>query len=498
VGEGPGRINASLVRSVVRAVARRLRGEVQDAAGRGVVVARDARHGSASFADAAVDVLSAHGLDVHLFDEPVPTPLAAFAVRELGAAAGIVVTASHNPPADNGLKVIWEDGAQVSPPVEAGILAEMATGGEPPGSDRGHVHHLGGSTGSHPTVEAYVRFARSLVPGAPVVSLRVAHTPLHGVGGDLLERVLAAVGHRDVHAVASQRLPDPDFPTVTYPNPEEAGALDALLGVCAEVGAEVGLATDPDADRLAVCLRSPAGWRTLTGDEVGALLLHHLLGLTRAIDKRLVATTVVSSRLPAKMCLDAGVRFHVTPTGFKWLCRPGIEHPDHHQVLLYEEALGYAVGHGVRDKDGITAAVVVLDLLAALRSDGRTADDLLDHLALRHGAHVSQNGSLRLDEATADGGGATERERLVLSPPTLLAGTRVSVVDHPVEGVVRMLLEDDTRILVRPSGTEPKLKYYCEAIEPVAGLDGVAAAREAARSRLRSVVDSLTPLLTER
>jgi len=384
LGPGPNRMNVLQAQQVAVGVAAHLRATEPDAAARGVVVGRDARHGSAAISEEVVRVLVAHGLPVHRFDEPVPTPLAVAAVRQVGAAAGLVVTASHNPATDNGIKVVWADGAQIVPPVDEAIAAAIAPMRQAPDGPAGSVEHLGGAGGDHAVVRAYLDRAWSLIPGPPPRRLRVATTALHGVGATLLDRVLRGAGHDDLHPVVEQEQPDPGFPTVARPNPEEPGTLDRLLALAATVDADVGIALDPDADRLAVALPDPSGgWRVLTGDEVGALLLWHLLGLTAGLPDRLVATTVVSSRLAAAMCRAEGVHFRETLTGFKWLCRPGLEHPEWHQVLLYEEALGYAVGPDARDKDGITAALVVLDLLSTLAERSRSAFDVLDDLARR-------------------------------------------------------------------------------------------------------------------
>jgi phosphomannomutase len=503
IGPGPNRMNRLVVRQTAAAVAEVLLREVADAARRGVVVGHVARHRSADFADDCVEVLRDRGLDVARFAGPAPTPLVAHAGRTRGAAATLVVTASHNPAADNGLKVYWDDGAQIVAPVDARIAAaidRLAPSGDPrppDGGGQGRLEDLGPAGGPSPSVDAYVRDALDLV-GGPVDRVRVAVTSLHGVGGDLLEKVLGAAGVGPLHAVAEQRDPDPDFPTVSFPNPEEPGALDRLVELAAAVGADVALANDPDADRLAVVAPDRDGtWRPLTGDEVGALLAHRLLG--RAGDgtdgtERLVATTVVSSRLLARLAAEAGVHYEETLTGFKWLCRPGLANPDWRQVLLYEEALGYAVGDGVRDKDGITAALVLVDLVAGLRRQGRDVRDVLDDQARRHGAHVTANGSVRME-----GPGARERlaalvEEVAERPPADLAGRPVVRSDRPAPDVLRWWLDDDTRVVLRPSGTEPKLKYYCEAV--VAVTDGVGPARDRGRARLAAVVAALRERVT--
>lgn len=500
MGPGPNRMNRLVVRQAAAGLARHLLATTAEAPSRGVVVGCDARANSETFAADVTEVLASHGIAVHTFGPPVPTPLAAFAVTALGAAAGVVITASHNPAADNGMKVYWGDGAQIVAPVDHGIAtaidAVVDDGrilGDPPGGG-GTVHALGGAGSADPVVTAYVAHARSNVRGAPAWPITIAVTSLHGVGAELVERVLREGGYDRVHPVPSQRAPDPTFPTVAFPNPEEPGALDRLLELAAQVGADLALANDPDADRLALAAPHPdGGWRALSGDDTGALLAHRLLATTPADPTRLLATTIVSSRLLARMAESAGAEFRETLTGFKWLCRPGIEHPQWRQVLLYEEALGYAIGPSARDKDGIVAALVAADLVAALHREGRTVWSVLDGLAVEHGAHVRSNGSVRL-------GGPDWQERrdalvigMVEHPPRSLGGLAVATNDRPAEDVVRLYLEDDTRVVVRPSGTEPKLKYYCEAIEPVR--TSVEAARRTAAGRLEPVITELTTLV---
>lgn len=513
LGPGPARMNRAVVRRTAAALAQHLLDGA--AATPLVVVGHDARHGSATFGSDIVEVLVAHGVDVARFDEPVPTPLVATALCDLGASAAVVVTASHNPASDNGLKVYAADGAQIVPPADDDIAARLEAMAPdhdplaaPSGTQPGRSTSLGGPAGDHPVVLAYLARATSPCAGRPPGALVVAHSSLHGVGDVLLRRAFDALPDVRAHAVAVQQAPDPDFPTVASPNPEEPGTLDLLLELAAARSADVAFALDPDADRLAVALPLAApeaaadgpaepAWRVLSGDEVGALLAHDLL----AADRRrapaehhdaLVVTTIVSSRLVPAMCAAAGVHHAETLTGFKWLCRPALAHPRWHQLLAYEEALGYAVGRDRRDKDGITAAVAVLAALGELRRRGRTAWDVLDELALRHGAHVTDNGSLPVPHVD---GGPTDRAAVDAVLDSLAGRTRlgdrdVDAADRPAADVVRLSLVDGTRVLVRPSGTEPKVKYYVEAIEPV-GASSVETARRIAAERAAATAAAL-------
>ncbi len=504
VGAGPMRMNCVVARHTAEGVAAVMHAREPDCRRRGVVVAHDARRGSNSFSATVVDTFRSRGIDVHLVDGPAPTPLAAFALRQLGAGAAIVVTASHNPASDNGIKVYWEDGAQIAPPLDAEIdaaiararLAALGSVGDEPlvvvGPDPGRVHHLGSTETDSELVRAYVAAALALVPGPPAHPLPLAATSLHGVGAPLLDRVLRECGHGPVHHVAEQRDPDPRFGTVEFPNPEEPGALDLLFQVAARTGSAIAMANDPDADRLAVAAEARDGrWQALTGDQLGALLAWRMLELTEGIEDRLLVNSVVSSRLLSAMAEDAGVHYAETLTGFKWLSRPATEHPQWHQLLAYEEALGYALGPETRDKDGITAALVAADAACALAESGRTVWDVLDDLARRHGAHVTDNGSVRLR-----GDGAGERlealtASLLTAPPDQLGGVEVESFERLAPEVFRIRLEDGTRVALRPSGTEPKFKYYCEAVEPVATGEHPSKAANAAAVRLGSVVEAL-------
>ncbi len=468
-----------------------------------VVVGHDARHGSEQFAREVTEALTARGIDVAHFDEPVPTPLVATALRDLGADAAVVVTASHNPAADNGLKVYATDGAQIVPPTDArtshGAWTRCPWRAATPDRrqqriDGASVVPLGGPSIGGPVVEQYLDRIDRIAVGRAPGPVRVAHTSLHGVGDRLLSSALDQPAGRRRHRRGRPTcVPDPDFPTVASPNPEEPGALDQLLDLAASIDADVALALDPDADRLAVALpRHVAGhrrWQQLTGDQVGALLAADLIATSTGPD-RLVATTVVSSRLVPAMCEAEGIHHAETLTGFKWLCRPAIEHPEMEQLLAYEEALGYAVGATARDKDGIAAAVAVLCALDSWRREGRSPWDVLDDLARRHGAHVTSNGSVPLAP------GVDPAQRCGdLARTASVGGVQVVSVDHPAPDITRLELVDRTRVILRPSGTEPKLKYYVEAIEPVHHDGDVRVARDAAGRHAELVVEALTAVL---
>lgn len=427
--------------------------------GSAVVVGRDARHGSEEFATAAAEVLAAEGFSVTLLYAPAPTPVVAFAVRRLGAAAGVQITASHNPPADNGYKVFVDGGLQIISPTDREIESAIARAPHADQIARAPVEPAGTDL-----VAAYLERAATVRRAAGGV--RVALTPMHGVGGEFALDALALAGIDDVHVVDAQFAPDPDFPTVTFPNPEEPGATDLLLTLAAEVDAEVAIALDPDADRCAVGIpdeRSEGavpGWRMLTGDETGWLLGDYLLSGLAEPDTALVASTVVSSRMLAAIAAGHGARHAETLTGFKWLARATA--PGAQLVYAYEEAIGHCVDpDAVRDKDGISTAVLICDLVAALRSRGNTLLDALDDLARRHGVHLTAAVSRRVEDADS------AMAALRANPPAALAGIAMGIDDLAQRRGRRrtdalVFDGDGARVVVRPSGTEPKLKSYIE------------------------------------
>ncbi|GAA4515178.1 phospho-sugar mutase [Actinoallomurus oryzae] len=465
LGAGPNRMNRVTVMRAAAGLAAVLtsRDDLQESSGGvSVVIGYDARHKSDVFAEDSAAVLSGAGITVHLMPRPLPTPVLAYAVRHLGCAAGIMVTASHNPPQDNGYKVYWEDGAQIIPPLDREISTAIDA--------VGRVDELPRDTGrrvlDETIVEAYLRSLARL-PLGTARDVTAAYTPLHGVGGEVLSRAFAWCGFPEPSVVAEQAVPDPDFPTVAFPNPEEPGAMDLALAL--GKGRDLVIANDPDADRCAVA----AGGRMLTGDEVGGLLAEYVLRHTDGPD-RLVATTIVSSSLLRKIAAEHGVRYAETLTGFKWIMKAGTDRD--RLVYGYEEALGYSVGGDdgvpVHDKDGVGAALTVAAMAASAKESGRTLLDLLDDQARRYGLHATAQLSVRVEDLSVI---TDAMVRLRQSPPGELAGRTVTEIDDLAEGldglppadVVRLRLSGGGRVIVRPSGTEPKLKCYLEVVVPV-------------------------------
>ncbi len=486
LGGGPNRMNRAVVIRAAAGLTAHLRTVTSEPF---VVVGFDARTNSDVFAHDTCAVVTGMGGRAVVLSHPLPTPVLAYAIRYLGADAGVMVTASHNPPEDNGYKVYVGDGSQIVPPVDGQIAAQIdrveSVASVPLADD-------GWETLGDDVLDAYVADVVTVVDPATPRDVTVVHTALHGVGSETLRRAFVAAGYPAPLPVASQAEPDPMFPTVSFPNPEEPGAMDAALELAEQTSPDLVIANDPDADRCAVAVPAPGGWRMLRGDEVGALLGSHLL--ERGVDAGAVfANSIVSSRLLAAMCRAAGVAHEETLTGFKWIGRvEGLRYG-------YEEALGYCVDpRHVRDKDGVSAALAVAELAAILKGQGRTLPDRLDDLAREHGVHATDSFAVRVSDLSLID---TVMSRLRDQPPDAIAGTAVVRLDDlargdgglpPTDGL-RWYLADDSRVIVRPSGTEPKLKVYLEAVEPVAD-DDLRAARGRAAGRLAAIRTDLEAL----
>lgn len=491
LGAGPNRMNRVVVMRAAAGIAAWLHG--RGGAGH-VVIGYDARHRSADFARDSAAVLTGAGHRVSLMPGPLPTPVLAFAVRDLGADAGIMVTASHNPPQDNGYKVYVggdgdDAGSQIVAPVDAEISAAIDAAGPPSALPLG----TGWALLDREAVDRYLRAVTALVPPGPR-ELTVVYTAMHGVGGAVLVEAMEWAGFAAPETVASQFDPDPDFPTVAFPNPEEPGALDLALAAAEGIGADLVIANDPDADRLALAL---PGHGPLTGNEVGGLLAEYVLDHTTG-DDRVVATSIVSSSLLGKIAADRGVHYEETLTGFKWLARAGS--PGSRRVFSYEEALGYCLGgdggRPVADKDGIGAALVAAALAAAAAAGGRTLPDLLDDQARRYGLHLSEQLSVRVSDLSLLG---AAMRRLRAEPPAAFGPLKVAGIDDfaaghaglPPTDALRFRLEGGAggRVTLRPSGTEPKLKAYAEIVMDVEG--DVAATRARGTALLAELMASV-------
>jgi len=505
VAAGPNRMNRAVVRATSAALAQWLPAHQPGAAAAGVAIGCDARHRSAAFAAEAASVLAGAGIAVHLLPPQQPTPLLAFAVRHLHAAAGIMITASHNPPADNGYKLYTAEGAQIIPPADAEIEATIRGIGPlsqvpvaPPDSPL--IIRYGDEVAA-----AYLTALTTVSPaagGGPATGLRFVYTPLHGVAAGLALRAFALAGYPAPYVVPAQAEPDPDFPTVAFPNPEEPGALDLALDAARATSADLVVASDPDGDRLALAVPDPAapgGWRTLTGDQTGALLGSYLLD--RTADQpdpgaRLVVSTVVSGTLLARITEAAGAQYVRTLTGFKWIVRGGAGHPGTRYLFGYEEALGYAVGDVVRDKDGIGAALAALGLAAAARAAGGSLVTVYDALETAHGVHLTRQVTLPTAEPGPVMAGLRARPPAALGGQPVLASADLSAgsAGLPPADLLRYEL-DGARVVIRPSGTEPKIKAYLEVSEPPGR--PLAQARASAAARMTPLIDGVRALLAE-
>ena len=487
VGAGESRMNRAVVTRATYGLMDWLGRQVEAPR---VVIGCDARHGSSDFYTTAAEVISAAGGTALLLPPCLPTPITAFAVRALHADAGIMITASHNPRTDNGYKVYLggrvatgaASGVQIVPPADAEIMAciTQASPADQIPRDSLRVEK----------VDVLPEYLETAARNG-VSDLRIILTAMHGVGGEVARQALNRAGFHDIHVVAEQFAPDPDFPTVAFPNPEEPGALDLAIALASDVDADLIFALDPDADRCAVAIPTGDGdWRQLSGDETGCLLGDYVAGSCGAVAgaSGVLASSIVSSRLLGSIAAAHGLEHRTTLTGFKWIGQV----PD--LVFGYEEAIGYCCDPAhVRDKDGITAAVTMALLVAGLRADGRAIQDVLDSFAERFGLHATAPVTFRVEEVALI---SAAMRRLRSAAPAELAGSEVvSVIDlgegydglPPADGLMLFTAAND-RVIIRPSGTEPKLKCYLEVILP-------GGTWEEARGRLDAIAGELRGII---
>ncbi|MEL4246792.1 phospho-sugar mutase [Shewanella xiamenensis] len=511
VGAGPMGMNRLVIRQTSAGLGAYLLEQIKDAAERGVVIGYDGRHDSRTFAHDTASVLTAMGIKVRLTAKVAPTPLVAFGVKHFNAAAGIVVTASHNPPQYNGYKVYWENGAQIIPPHDSGIAAqiELAATQAIPFMDQVEATKQGKliwlQEDYYETYRRGVMHANVLQNNTAPEKVSLAYTAMHGVGAEMAETVLKDAGFTQVYSVAAQREPDGDFPTVNFPNPEEKGAMDLVIAEAKKHGAMLACANDPDADRFAVAVRKDDGeYQMLTGDQVGVLFGHYLLSHA-AKDQRLVGTTIVSSSLLSKIAKGFGVESYTTLTGFKWLMNVGIaqSQPDNQFLFAYEEALGYTVGSMVWDKDGLSALVAFAQLTAELAAKGQSIWDRLEQIYREQGFHLNAQVSIALKPDTPNIGAYLREhpplkigEYAVVSTDDLkalerrFADGKVEKINLPASDVLTYRLANGARVIVRPSGTEPKIKCYYEVVEPMTAQDTLVTAQARATKAMEAFISA--------
>jgi len=468
VGAGPNRMNRLVVRQAAAGLVDYLLRSVEGAADAGILIGFDARRKSDVFALDTARVAAARGMKALLLPRLLPTPVLAWNITQLGVAAGVMVTASHNPPQDNGYKVYLSSGAQIVPPHDALISDAIenndATEVDLAPEDSPLIQILGDAC-----INEYLKWLPSVRLCVDVPSIKVAYTAMHGVGGDTAKKAFAVAGFDPPIVVGAQQEPDGSFPTVSFPNPEEPGAMDLVIDLARQSGADVALANDPDADRLGVAIPvngdSGGAWRLLRGDEIGWLLGDHILRHTHG-DDRLVVTTLVSSALLGKMARKHGVAFEETFTGFKWIADAAMRRSDKRLVFAYEQALGYLVANRPLDKDGISAALLMTEIASLAARDGVTLQDRLDQIAVEYGQHVTAELSVKMSPSE----GAAVVQQLRESPPQMIGGRVVAgIEDFPAANLLRVWLDEvggrGVRLQIRPSGTEPKVKLYGEAVD---------------------------------
>ena len=492
LGPGPNRMNLVVVARAAAGLARYLMNQGARQTGQSVVIGYDARHNSKLFAQVTAQILSGVGIHPLLFPHTVPTPVLAFAIRHLDADAGVMVTASHNPPQDNGYKVYLGNGAQIIPPADTQIAQYIAEVTEE-GPVRDLPHGDTWTTLDHSTEQAYLDHTAQLVDKkiSSGTELKTVYTAMHGVGGELFMELAKMAGFPEPIKVVQQFEPDPTFPTVAFPNPEEPGAIDLSIETAVAHGADLVIANDPDADRCAVAIptnEDKSSWRMLHGDEVGALLASWI-ATQSPLKSGVMAQSIVSSTVLKAIAEEAGFDYLQTLTGFKWIGPiPGL-------IFGYEEALGYCVDpEFVKDKDGLSAALKVMELAAHLKTQGQTLQSELDRIAMQVGVYASDQVSVRVSDLSAI---PEIMQRLRGNPPTKIAGARViEFIDlalgtetlPPTDGLL-FNLEGGGRVIVRPSGTEPKVKVYLQSVIGVEGHDltALSEARKLAAENLGSM-----------
>jgi phosphomannomutase len=529
LGAGSNRMNRAVVARATWGLAQVLLASVPRAAERKVVVGGDARRMSRELAEDVAAIFAGAGLGVVFFDEPVPTPIVGFTVKRLGAAAGVVITASHNPPEYNGYKVYWENAAQIVPPIDSRIAAAIATAPPARAIVRPALNGVDGlmtrglvTRAPADTERSYLDAVRGLAvhPTEGDRELRIVYTALHGVGDALVRKALAEARFGQVTSVAEQQAPDGAFPTVAFPNPEEPGAMDLALALAKSTKADLVLANDPDVDRLAVAVAHGSGqYRQLTGNEVGVLLGHYLLTEKAASKPRAVIASIVSSPLLGRIAADLGVHYEETLTGFKWIAVRSIAlgREGYEFVFGYEEAIGYCVGDVVYDKDGISAALLAAELAAVLRGRGKTLLDELDAIGRRWGVFASTQVNVAHKGVSGIAAIRAMMDALRASPPKSLAGdTVVARADYqtgvrtdvlmrtetplllPKSNVVTLELASGSRVIARPSGTEPKAKFYFDVRQEVRtedGADGAGRARARANAHMKRLTEAFLTAL---
>lgn len=496
---GPNRMNSAVVRRAAAGLVAWLKETVgPDFV---VVIGYDARYHSDEFARDTAAIVTAAGGTAHLMPSKLPTPLLAYAVRKYGADAGVMVTASHNPPKDNGYKVYLGgraaaadgNGVQIVPPVDKEIAAKIAAA---PLANEVPLAEDGWNIIPASIVDDYVADTLAKVTNGPR-DLKIVYTAMHGVGKSLLLPLFTAAGFDDVVEVASQVEPDPAFPTVAFPNPEEAGALDEAIAVAERVGADIIIASDPDADRCSAAIPTPEGWRQLSGDEIGSILGEQV-GAQAAADGTAgtLSSSIVSSQLLEQIATHHGLSYTSTLTGFKWIARAP-------EILFgYEEAIGFCCYPDlVKDKDGVSAGLVLAVTAAKMKAEGKSLQDVLDALALRHGLYLTAPVTVRVDDLSII---PATMAKVRKEPPTELIGVPVASIEDLSEGTdslpptdaLRILTAEGDRVIVRPSGTEPKVKCYLEVIVPVADATELAQARQAAHERMERFKADVSQMLT--